>query len=142
MGTACERLLRWSWTSLNKREPGQTGYDHRAMCPVSEEWKRLEQKTSGLWSDDPLSYRWQHIEPDHEWNGLLLVGIALDTVKVWGMTRESFQACVDSGLATRQGNADEQSYQGYWMTCTNVLQHLVPIEGESSLQAFVSTLSA
>lgn len=140
MGTACERLLRWEWTSLKTRESGQTGYDHRAQCPVSQEWKRLEQKTSGLWSDDPTSYRWQHIEPEHEWNGLILVGIAVESVKVWGMTREAFQTCAETGLATRQGNADEQSYQGYWMTCSSVLPHLTPLTDENDLQSFLSTL--
>jgi hypothetical protein len=140
MGATCERLLRWEWPTLKTREPGQSGYDHRAQCPVSEEWKCLEQKTSGLWSDDPTSYRWQHIEPEHEWNGLLLVGIAPDTVKVWGMTRDAFKTCIDAGLATRQGNAAEQSYQGYWMTAGDVQEHLRPITDENDLQAFISTL--
>ena len=141
MGAKCERLLRSEWPSLLKREAGRnTGYDHRSKCVVSDEWKTLEQKTSGLWSDDPLSFRWQHIEPDHVWNGLLLVGIAVDCVKVWGMTRAGFQACVDAGLATRQGNEEGESYQGYWMTCSAVQEHLIPLCDESDLQAFVSTL--
>ena len=104
---------------------------------MTDEWKLLEQKTSGLWSEDPQSFRWQHIEPEHPWNGLLLVGLALDCVKVWGMTRAGFQACVEAGLATRQGNG---TGQGYWMQCTAVQAHLIPIVGESSLQGFISTL--
>ena len=141
MGTKCERLLRSEWPSLLKREAGRnTGYDHRSQCTVTSEWKKLEQKTSGLWSDDPLSFRWQHIEPEHAWMGLLLVGIAVDCVKVWGMTREGFQACRDAGLATRQGNEEGESYQGYWMQCSAVQAHLTLLADESDLQAFVSAL--
>lgn len=140
MGTKCERLLRDTWWSLKKRVPGQTGYDHQSTCCISERDQLLEQKTSGLWSDDPRSFRWQHLEPDHIWTGLLLVGITLTGLEVWGMTRAAFQTCIDTGLATPQGNKSGESYEGYWMTCADVYSHLIPIKSESDLQAFVSLL--
>lgn len=139
MGAKSERFLREAWPSLRTREPGRgnTGYDHRCTCPISETVHKLEQKTSGLWDDALHSFKWQHIEPEHPWTGLLLVGLEPTRVVVWGMTRTGFQASRDAGLATRQGG---EAGQGYWMTCSDVLPHLIPLKDESDLQAFVSTL--
>jgi hypothetical protein len=139
MGAKSERFLREAWPSLKTREAGRgnTGYDHRCTCPVSEVVHKLEQKTSGLWDDDFHSFKWQHIEPEHPWSGLLLVGLEPTRVVVWGMTRSGFQACRDAGLATRQGG---EAGQGYWMTCRDVLPHLTPLLDESDLHAFVSCL--
>lgn len=146
MGAQCERIFRAQWTSLvpreSKKKTGKlnTGYDHRIQCPVTEEWKLLEQKTSGLWSDEENDFHWQHIELDHPWNGLLLVGIGIHGVHAWGMTRASFEACVADGRATNQGNKEKNSSEGIWMTYRNVHDCLVPLLDESDLQAFAATL--
>lgn len=146
MGAQCERLFRMEWPSLIPRESKKktgtlnTGYDHRSQCVISEAWKLLEQKTSGLWSDETNDYHWQHIELDHPWNGLLLVGIGIDAVHAWGMSRADFEACVADGRATNQGNKEKNSSEGIWMTYRNVHDCLVPLLNESDLQSFVSTL--
>jgi hypothetical protein len=139
MGARAERFLRREWPSLRKRETGvgNTGYDHQCTCPISQTVHKLEQKTSGLWSDDLRSFKWQHIEPEHPWTGLLLVGLEPTQVVAWGMTRSGFQACREAGLATRQGG---EAGQGYWMICRDVLPHLIPLTDESDLQTFVSGL--
>jgi hypothetical protein len=146
MGAQCERLFRDHWPSLKVRETKKasdvptTGYDHRVQCPVSETWKLLEQKTSGMWSDDPTDFHWQHLEVNHPWNGLLLVGITLDGMKAWGMTRADFLACVADGRATNQGNKEKNSSEGVWMMYRNVHTCLVPLLSEDDLLAFCSTL--
>jgi len=143
MGAQCERIFRAHWPSLMPRETkkasgtSNTGYDHRIQ---SVGWKRLEQKTSGLWSDTPNDFHWQHIELDHSWNGLLLVGIDVNEVRAWGMTRTAFEECVKDGRATNQGNKEKNSSEGIWMTYGNVHSCLVPILTEGDLLAFAATL--
>jgi hypothetical protein len=146
MGAQMERLFRLQWQSLLPRETKKktgklnTGYDHRVKSDLVEEWKLLEQKTSGLWSDEENDFHWQHIEVDHPWNGLLLVGIAFDEIRAWGMSRVNFMACVADGRATNQGNKEKNSSEGIWMTYRNVHDCLVPLSSEDDLLAFISTL--
>lgn len=146
MGAQCERVLRENWTSLLPRESKKvsgtvnTGYDQRSQCCISDVWKKLEQKSSGLWSDRDNDYHWQHIELDHPWDGLLLVGIGIHGIRVWGMTRANFEVCVKDGRATNQGNKDKNSSEGIWMTYHDVCDCLFPILDESDLQSFVSCI--
>lgn len=144
MGAQCERIFRAHWPSLKVREKKKnsdvptTGYDHRVK--IGETWKLLEQKTSGMWGDDQTDFHWQHLEINHPWNGLLLVGITLDGVKAWGMTRKDFVACVADGRATNQGNKEKNSSEGVWMMYRNVHTCLVPLLTEEDLLAFCATL--
>ena len=143
MGAQCERLFRDEWKSLIPRESKKTsgvvttGYDHRVQTVG---WKYLEQKTSGLWSDEENDFHWQHIELDHPWHGLLLVGIGLHGMRAWGMTRKDFESCVADGRATNQGNKAKNSSEGIWMTYRNVHACLTPLSNEADLLAFVATL--
>lgn len=146
MGAQSERILRSHWSCLLPRESKKasgthnTGYDHRSKCLVTGEWKFLEQKTSGLWSNEENDYHWQHIELAHPWNGLLLVGVGIHGIHVWGMTRANFQACVADGRATNQGNKEKNSSEGIWMLYRNVRDCLLPLLNESDLHAFISQL--
>lgn len=146
MGTQAERIVRSYFPCLlprlSKKASGthNSGYDHRSQCMISDEWKLLEQKTSGLWSDAENDHCWQHIEKDHPWNGLLLAGIGVDSIRMWGMTRSDFEACVLDGRATNQGNKEKNSSEGVWMLYRNVRDCLTPLSNESDVQAFVATL--
>lgn len=141
MGAQCERILRLQWPSLEPRESGRnTGYDHRIACPVTGVYKKLEQKTSGLWSEEENDFLWQHIELDHPWEGLLLVGIGIHGFLAWGMRREDFEECVRTSKATNQGNKEKNSSEGIWMKYRNVHDFLVPLLNDSDLMAFTSTL--
>lgn len=146
MGAQCERILRLHWPSLERRETkktsgkSNTGYDHRIACPLTGVYKKLEQKTSGLWSEEENDFHFQHIEIDHPWDGLLLVGIGLHGVLAWGMRREDFEECVKTGKATNQGNKEKNSSEGIWMMYRNIHSCLVPLLSEDDLMAFASTL--
>jgi hypothetical protein len=146
MGAQCERILRAKWPSLEKRQTkkasgtSNTGYDHRIKEPIAEVYKKLEQKTSGLWSEEENDFHFQHLELDHPWDGLLLVGLGLHGVLVWGMSRKDFVACVADGRATNQGNKEKNSSESIWMRYRNVRSVLIPLCSEDDLLAFSSTL--
>jgi hypothetical protein len=146
MGAQCERILRGHWPSLEKRQTkkasgsSNTGYDHRIKEPIADVYKKLEQKTSGLWSEEENDFHWQHIEIDHPWDGLLLVGLGLQGILAWGMRREDFMACVADGRATNQGNKEKNSSEGIWMLYRNIHSCLIPLSSEDDLLAFSSSL--
>ena len=144
MGAQCERIFRAHWPVLQVREKKKTsdvpttGYDHRV--DVGGAWKLLEQKTSGLWSDESNDYHWQHLEVNHPWNGLLLMGIGVHGVLAWGMSRKDFVQCVADGRATNQGNKAKNSSEGVWMMFRNVHACLIPLRSQEDLLAFCATL--
>lgn len=142
MGTKCERILRHAFPALKPRESkkasgtSNTGYDQRIQV-ADGTWKKLEQKTSGLWSGAENDFKWQHIETQHPWHGLLLVGIQLHGLSVWGMKRTDFERMVAAGKATNQGSSGTQ---GHWMTYKDVKEVCQPITTEADLLAFVNAL--
>jgi len=142
MGAKAERLLRDAYPILQRREKGKnTGYDHRIVSEAGAVAK-LEQKTSGLWGDEPDDFVWQHVEPKHPWHGLLLVGIQLDGFSVWGMTRKDFDLAFAEGKITNQGNKENDSSEGTWMHYKNVKDRLTPLESEADLLAFSQSLQS
>lgn len=144
MGTMCEDTLRRAFPALKPRESkkasgtSNTGYDQRIQV-ADGSWKKLEQKTSGLWSAAENDFKWQHIETEHPWHGLLLVGIQLHGLSVWGMNRADFERMVATGKATNQGSSGTQ---GYWMTYKNVKEACQPITTEAELLAFAGAIDA
>lgn len=144
MGTVCEETLRFVFSALKPRESkkasgtSNTGYDQRIQV-ADGSWKKLEQKTSGLWSAAENDFKWQHIETEHPWQGLLLVGIQLHCLSVWGMKRTDFERMLATGKATNQGS---KGTQGYWMTYKNVKEACLPIMTEADLLAFAEGLGA
>lgn len=139
MGTTMEKIARHVFAGpLMPRARGgasETGYDHlytradgRALC--------VEQKSAGLWSDAPNSFRWQHIEADHKWDILLLAGIQTTGVDFWGMRRADFLAAVAAGAATNQGNKSKDSSEGIWMDYPSVATWLAPIKSKADFEAF------
>ena len=134
MGTTCEQFARFKFPVLQKRKSGahQSGYDHLLKKGESEVF--VEQKTSGRWENG--DYKWQHIEPNHKWNILLLCGIDYTELKFWAMNREVFTTLVAEGKITNQGNKKEESKQGMWMWYSDVKDYLTEITSDDSLMQF------
>jgi len=143
MGTTMEKVARHHFGGvLLPRAKGtgttETGYDHR--CVVSPTVSKfVEQKSAGLWSDAPNSFKWQHIEVDHKWEFLLLAGIQYTGIDFWVMRRADFLAAVAAGAATNQGNKAKESSEGVWMDYANVASWLIPIKTKADLEAFASS---
>lgn len=142
MGCAMERYARFFFQPYlkprtgKKKDTNSTGHDQRIMVGSVE--KKLEQKSSGLWGDGD-TFRWQHLEAKHKWDGLLLTGIYPDKIVFWGMTRAAFLKCVEEGKATNQGNQEKDSTEGIWMLYKDIKDSLVEIRTKEELLAFAST---
>jgi hypothetical protein len=136
MGTTLEQYARHRFTSLQKRAKGkdETGYDHQVKLDSKN--ILVEQKSSGHWGED--DYKWQHVEPKHKWNMLLLCGIDYTTVRFWGMDRTTFNRLVAEGRITNQGNMAGESSEGMWFNYSAVKDSLVEIQTEEQLLAFAA----
>lgn len=136
MGMTLENFARYKFTSLKKRGSGKnTGFDH--TFTVGDKVITVEQKSSGHWGDD--DYKWQHVEPGHNWNMLLLCGIDYQDIKFWAMNRKTFDKLVSENKITNQGNKAKNSSEGYWFSYSVVKEHLTPIETDESLLEFART---
>lgn len=140
MGTTLEKYGRFVLTSLTPRSRGgasETGYDH--LLPLAGRSPLfVEQKSSGLWSalGSPDDYKWQHVEPDHKWNFLLLCGIGYKEVNFWVMDRPTYDALRGLGKITNQGNKAGDSSEGTWFSYQNVKDSLVRITTDGELLAW------
>ncbi len=136
MGTTLEQYARHRFTSLQKRAKGkdETGYDHQGKLDSKN--ILVEQKSSGHWGED--DYKWQHVEPKHKWNMLLLCGIDYTTVRFWGMDRTTFNRLVAEERITNQGNMAGESSEGMWFNYSAVKDSLVEIQTEEQLLAFAA----
>lgn len=137
MGICLEEFARFKFKLLNKRGKGKnTGFDH--IFEINGKVIYVEQKSSGHWGES--DYRWQHIEPAHKWNLLLLCGIDYDKIRFWAMNRKIFEILVSENKITNQGNKEKESSEGMWFSYSTISEHLVPIENDDSLLEFVQTI--
>ena len=106
----------------------------------------LQVKTSSIWANGKS--RWQHVEPDHDWEVLLLVIIDYHSIELHLMCRDSFEEMrEDLGDKIKQGN--ENSYQGYWFwddQADPYMSHFLsithdPSEGEMDCSVFEDALN-
>lgn len=143
MGTYLEQFARHRFSNLSERKKGksETGYDHVIkLCedPLKELF--VEQKSSGHWGES--DFRWQHVEPGHKWNMLLLCGIGYTDIHFWGMSRATFAELVTSRKITNQGNKAGDSSEGMWFDYSAVKDFLTPIRSVAELSAFAAAASA
>lgn len=135
MGSTCERFARHRFACLQKRSKGkdQTGYDHRI---VGAKTVLVEQKSSGHWGAD--DFRWQHIEPDHKWEILLLCGIGIKDIHFWTMDRKTYAELRAAGKITNQGNKAGESSEGTWFNYSAVKDHLKEVKTAADLATFAA----
>lgn len=136
MGTTCEKFARFRFGSPlapRAKGKGQTGYDHRLTLPSRKQPVLVEQKSSGHWGE--RDFKWQHVEPDHKWQLLLLCGIGYTDVRFWTMSRAKYAELRAAGKITNQGNATGESSEGTWFTYSAVKEHLVPVATAEELVA-------
>jgi hypothetical protein len=137
-GTECEKFARECFTSLGPRLKGDTkksGYD-QIHIPSG---KRAEQKTAGNWELEDHSWKWQHIEPKHNWKFLLFCGIAYHDIHWFFLSRDKFHELCDKKIIEKQGD-ENNSYQGWWVGYKNIKNHLIEIKSNEHLDELVSGL--
>ena len=131
MGSICEQFAKHKFSCLKKRDnsEGKTGYDH--LVEKNKKKLYIEQKSSGHWSTD--DYKWQHIEPDHKWDILLLCGIDYTEIKFWIMNRKIFNELVLEEKICNQGNKTKQSSEGMWFNYSDVKDELIEVTNNDDL---------
>jgi len=93
--------------------------------------KKIEIKSARYWAgkDD---CRWQHLEPDHDYEYALFVILDFQGWKVWGIKKS-----VLMGEPREKKIVTFQGKQGWWTTKSAILPYLTPIKTVAELQAFV-----
>lgn len=93
--------------------------------------KKIEIKSARYWAgkDD---CRWQHLEPDHDYEYALLAILDFKGWKIWCIKKSLLMGEMrDKKIVTFQGK------QGWWTTKSAILPYLTPINTIKELQEFV-----
>ena len=136
LGSDCEQLARYQFPVLQKRKSGkgQSGHDHLAV--LSDGTQKLgEQKSGGLYADG--NFRWDHIEPKHPWDFLLLCGVYYDSIKFWAVRKPDVLKMMEDGKITKHGNKAEDSYEGWWCWYSKIKDNLTEITSNEDLVRFL-----
>ena len=104
-GTAMEDFLIHVYDCISNYSP--SGADVSLFDSLAEV------KTTSIWKSG--SGKWQHIEPNHNWEILLLVRIEYQSIDVYLMCRNEFEKAKSDGSVTEQGKSGT-SYEGWWFS--------------------------
>lgn len=94
--------------------------------------KKIEIKTARYWAgkDD---CRWQHLEPDHDYEYALFVILGFHEWNVWGIKKSLLMGELrEKKVVTFQGK------QGWWTTKSAILPYLTPIQTVPQLEEFLA----
>ena len=97
--------------------------------------KKIEIKSARYWAgkDD---CKWQHLEPDHDYEVVLFVLLDFHGWKVWGIQKSLLMGELrDKKIVTFQGK------QGWWVTKEDILSYLTPIHTQQELDRFLLSSS-
>jgi hypothetical protein len=93
--------------------------------------KKIEIKTARYWAGKD-NCRWQHLEPDHDYEYALFVILDFQGWKVWGIKKSVLMGEMrEKKIVTFQGK------QGWWTTKSAILPYLTPIKTIQDLHAFI-----
>ena len=96
--------------------------------------KKVETKCARYWSgkDD---CRWQHLEPDHDYEVALLCLLDFHRWKVWAIKKSLLMGELrDKKIVTFQGK------QGWWVTKNDVLPYLTEINSVGDFDKFLESV--
>lgn len=102
-----EKLMR-EYLKLEKKS--DSSYDH-----IKND-KKIEQK-SARFQANGSSWQWQHIEINHEWDILMIVGVNFKSIDIYVTSRKIVSELIDKNIIKGQGKKDingiAQPQQGY-----------------------------
>jgi len=93
--------------------------------------KKIEIKSARYWTgkDD---CKWQHLEPEHDYEYALFALLDFNGWKIWGIQKSVLMGEMrDKKIVTFQGK------QGWWVTKSMILPYLTPIKSISELDDFL-----
>jgi len=121
-GTECEKIL----AEIFKLGP-RTSTQNDGV----KDGKKIEIKCARYWGgkDD---CRWQHLEPDHDYEYALFGLLDFHSWKVWGIKKSLLMGEMrDKKIVTYQGK------QGFWVSKSAIISYLTPINTVADLDAFI-----
>ena len=113
------------------REIFQLGKRTSSQNDATLNGKKIEIKSARYWAgkDD---CKWQHLEPDHDYEYALFVLLDFHGWKVWAIKKSLLMGEMrDKNIVTFQGK------QGWWTNKSKILPYLTPINTIEELRAFV-----
>jgi hypothetical protein len=93
--------------------------------------KKIEIKCARYWAgaDD---CKWQHLEPEHDYDIALFALLDFHGWKVWGIHKSTLMGeCREKKIVTYQGK------QGWWTNKSAILPYLTEISSVAALDAFI-----
>lgn len=124
-GTVCEVLI----SEIFQMSPRSSSQNDGTRKNV-----KIEIKCARYWAgkDD---CKWQHLEPDHDYEVALLCLLGFQGWNVWAVKKSVLMGEMrDKKIVTFQGK------QGYWLTKEDALPYLTIIESVADLDAFLETV--
>ena len=98
------------------------------------EGHKCEIKCARYWAGKD-ECRWQHLEPEHDYEFAMLALLDFHEWKVWCVTKELLMGELrEKKVVTFQGK------QGWWTLKSAIMPYLTPIRGLDCLRKFVNTL--
>jgi hypothetical protein len=98
------------------------------------EGRKCEIKCARYWAGND-ECRWQHLEPDHDYEFAMLAILDFHEWKVWCVTKAHMMGELrEKKVVTFQGK------QGWWTLKSAIMPHLTPIHGLECLRKFVHAL--
>jgi hypothetical protein len=98
------------------------------------EGRKCEIKCARHWAGKDDS-RWQHLEPEHDYEFAMLALLDFHEWKVWCISKAQLMGELrDKKVVTFQGK------QGWWTLKTAIMPYLTPIHGLECLRKFVNAL--
>jgi len=122
-GTECENILS---------EILELGPRTSTQNDATKNGKKIEIKSARYWAgkDD---CKWQHLEPDHDYEYALFVLLDFQGFKIWGISKSMLMGEMrDKKIVTFQGK------QGWWVTKSAILPYLTPIKNIMDLDHFLN----
>lgn len=123
-GSECEKIIKEIFT-LGDRTSSQND--------ATRNGKKIEIKSARYWAgkDD---CRWQHLEPDHDYEIALFALLDFQGWKVWGIKKSLLMGEMrDKKIVTFQGK------QGYWVMKSAILPYLTVIRNIGELDTFIQS---
>ena len=116
-GMRCEKIIREMF-SLEKA----TNSQHDAIYNGT----KIEIKSARYWGGT-MDCKFQHIEPDYDYEYILFVLVEFQDLHIWGMHKSKVKKMIEQGILTLQGK------QGYWCKMSSILPHLTLVMSLDSL---------
>lgn len=89
---------------------------------------KIEIKSSRFWNKQS-DFKWQHIEPEHDWDILLCVSLTQYGLNIEAITKDQVIYFIKNNCIHQQGN------QGFWVWSKDI--YLTPIKSKSDLIKFI-----